>query len=64
MKLPIKGLVAKRGEHYVRYNGDDDATPFDLYRDNTWIGSYQTRKRAVDEMDRRIEVGAYDPFAA
>lgn len=58
IKLPIRGLVAKKGEYFVRYNTEDRETPFELWRGESWLASYATRARAVEEMEYRIDLGS------
>ena len=56
LKLPIHGLIARQDDYFVKYDADDKAHPYALWRDETWIGSYQRRARAVEEMRYRIEL--------
>lgn len=56
LKLPIKGLVARKGDYTVRYDAADRECPFALWRSETWLASYAKRQRAVEQMQYRIEM--------
>jgi hypothetical protein len=53
LQLPIKGLTARKGNHFVKF-GSNAQTPWEVWHGDRWVASFTTRAKAVAEMTYRF----------